>query len=179
MNKTVKYTWLGISLFGILVGLAMVIWPSTSLKVICYITGITAILFGVLQFVLQWRIDSKEAFSGRYLLAILLVIAGILLLIRTVAVLMLFLGALVLIDSLFKFRLAFLMKRERVSNWKTIMIISAISTLAGILMLFVPGSTAEWLAILIGIGVMLNCAINIWVYLISQKLSSGPSFIVK
>ena len=182
MNKSVKNTWLGISIFGVLIGLTMILWPLTSQKIICYVSGIAAILFGILQFVLQWRIERKEAFSGRYILAALLIVVGILLLVRMDAVLALWgaaLGILLLIDSLFKCRLAFFLKRTSSSHWKTTLIIAGAFALIGILMLFAPAEMGQVLIVLCGIGLVADCGTNIWLYLSSPKTPGGSSFNVK
>jgi len=178
MNKSVKNAWLGISLFGILVGLAMIIWPATSLKAICIIAGISAILLAVLQFFLQWRIDPKGFFSTRSLLAVLLLVFGLHILIRAELVLMLWLGGLLLVDGVYKFRLSFAMKKDGMSGWKAAMIFAAVFALLGLLMLFVPATAGNVITVLIGIGLVINCAVNIWLHLRTGKLGSGSSFVV-
>lgn len=179
MSKSGKNTWLAISVFGLLTGLVMVIWPSAALSVLGIVIGIVMILFGVLQFALQWKIEPNNAFSGRYILAVLVTLAGIFLLARGAEVLLFFFGALLLIDSLHKFRLAFVMRKNGLPDWKLTMIESGLFTLVGVTLLFVPATVGKVVIVLCGLGLVINCGLNIWVALRVNKLTTGRSFPVK
>ena len=182
MNKSLKNTWLGLSLLGLLIGLSMIIWPSDSLKVICYTSGIAAILLGVFLFLLQWRIESKKTFSGKYILAVLLVAAGILLLIYTKTVLRLLgivLGTLLLLDCLYKILFAISLKRAAEPKWKGILLVSGLFAMVGVLMLFAPVAASKSFAILCGVGLLVNCLMNIWLHLSTPRPTGASSVVLK
>ena len=173
MNRSLRNVWLGISIFLLLIGLAMVIWPKSSQAALCYIIGGVLVLAGIVQAFLQWKGGKEDGAVGGYISAVLLFLAGLLVLLRKDAVLQmwsLIMGALLILDGLYKANIAFRLKKVANKAWKRSLIVTAALLICGVLMIFAPVVTTTAITVLIGIAVALDGAANIWAYIDSRTL---------
>jgi uncharacterized membrane protein HdeD (DUF308 family) len=174
MSKNLRNVWLGISIFVLLVGLALIIWPTGSQNVLCYIVGAVLMLAGIVQAFLHWKDGKNSNAISAYISAVLLFLIGLLLLLRKDAFLQmwsLIMGALLIIDSLYKLNIALHLKKAALKSWKRSLIVTAVLLVCGVLMIFAPSQSTKAITVLIGIALVLDAGANIWAYIDSNKIN--------
>lgn len=171
MNKSLRNVWLGVSIFAILVGLCMIVWPSASRDFLCYSVGAALVIAALVQAILQWQSTKESGSVSGYFSAILLLLFGLLLLLRKDAALSIWgfvWGALLVLDSLYKAGIALQLKKWGRSSWIRTIIVAIALLICGIIMLFAPAQATAAATVLIGIALVLNAAANIWAYIDSR-----------
>ncbi len=158
MTKSFSTTFMIAALIYLILGLALVIWPGTACLVICYAVGILLMLYGLARMLAQW---SSLGFLS--LLGLVSLLLGLLLLIRTEAVLAVFgtvLGLIIMADSLIKLQISYQLRGSHIGSARRNAICALVTFILGLLMLFNPFKAVNAMTIFIGASLLIDGVIN-------------------
>lgn len=165
--KTVKTVYSAVAVLECILGLVMLCYPGFSLSALGIILGIGLVLFGVVELIAYFS-GSAPLILSRNVLAggIFFIILGVLVLTNPLGLMnfiCIVIGVGILADSLFKLQ-SVLDVRQFMSrgSWWLVFAALLLSVLAGILLVFWPGESGRALIVLLGIGLLLNAAFNIF-----------------
>lgn len=165
--KTVKTVYSAVAVLECILGLVMLCYPGFSLSALGIILGIGLVLFGVVELIAYFS-GSAPLILSRNVLAggIFFIILGVLVLTNPLGLMnfiCIVIGVGILADSLFKLQ-SVLDVRQFMSrgSWWLVFAALLLSVLAGILLVFWPGESGHALIVLLGIGLLLNGAFNIF-----------------
>lgn len=165
--KTVKTVYSAVAVLECILGLVMLCYPGFSLSALGIILGIGLVLFGVVELIAYFS-GSAPLILSRNVLAggIFFIILGVLVLTNPLGLMnfiCIVIGVGILADSLFKLQ-SVLDVRQFMSrgSWWLVFAALLLSVLAGILLVFWPGESGRALIVLLGIGLLLNGAFNIF-----------------
>lgn len=165
--KTVKTVYSAVAVLECILGLVMLCYPGFSLSALGVILGIGLVLFGVVELIAYFS-GSASLILSRNVLAggIFFIILGVLVLTNPLGLMnfiCIVIGVGILADSLFKLQ-SVLDVRQFMSrgSWWLVFAALLLSVLAGILLVFWPGESGRALIVLLGIGLLLNGAFNIF-----------------
>lgn len=165
--KTVKTVYSAVAVLECILGLVMLCYPGFSLSALGVILGIGLVLFGVVELIAYFS-GSAPLILSRNVLAggIFFIILGVLVLTNPLGLMnfiCIVIGVGILADSLFKLQ-SVLDVRQFMSrgSWWLVFAALLLSMLAGILLVFWPGESGRALIVLLGIGLLLNGAFNIF-----------------
>lgn len=165
--KTVKTVYSAVAVLECILGLVMLCYPGFSLSALGIILGIGLVLFGVAELIAYFS-GSAPLILSRNVLAggIFFIILGVLVLTNPLGLMnfiCIVVGVGILADSLFKLQ-SVLDVRQFMSrgSWWLVFAALLLSVLAGILLVFWPGESGRALIVLLGIGLLLNGAFNIF-----------------
>ncbi|MCL2672247.1 MAG: DUF308 domain-containing protein [Clostridiales bacterium] len=173
MNKNARNVWLGISVFVFLMGLCMILWAETALGVLCYVTGGVLVAAAIVQALLQWKTAKDGGAGNGYISAMLLLLFGLLFLLRKDAAMQFWgflLGALLIVDCLFKGGIAMQLKKAGKKAWVRTILVAAALLVCGVLMLFVPAEPTANHIVLIGIALCLDAIADVWAFVDCKRL---------
>lgn len=163
--KFLKKSYFASSLAFILLGLALLLWPETSLRVVCYLFGALILLKGVLSI---WAyIRAEEHFFFSYFTLLFGVAAsalGVFLLIRpdtVVSVLPILIGLFIVFDGVVRLQSAFDLRRVGYTAWWSFLLLALLSAALGVLMIWNPFATVQVLVMAIGIILLIEGALNL------------------
>ncbi|MCI6359663.1 MAG: DUF308 domain-containing protein [Clostridiales bacterium] len=156
--KRIKWTYVLLSVFFLVLGLLLVCNPGTSMVTICCILGGIALAFGVVKIVLYFVRDI-EGVAVRYDFAVgaFTVIVGALLLWRAptmVGILSVVIGLFILVDCVFKLQVAIDSRRMGASSWWVTLLFTCVCMVMGFLLVFDPFSGQQVLATVMGISLI-------------------------
>ncbi len=153
------------SIAYLLLGLALLIWPAHSLRLVCYLFGGVILLKGVTS---VWAfVRSTEKFFFSYFSLIFGIIAcafGLFLLIKpdiVVSVLPFLVGIFILLDGFVRLQSAFELRRAGMPNWWSFLALAAFSALLGIVIAVNPFETVEFLVMAIGTVLLVEGILNL------------------
>lgn len=165
--KTVKTVYSAVAVLECILGLVMLCYPGFSLSALGVILGIGLVMFGVVELIAYFS-GSAPLILSRNVLAggIFFIILGVLVLTNPLGLMnfiCIVIGVGILADSLFKLQ-SVLDVRQFMSRGSWLLVFAALllSVLAGILLVFWPGESGRALIVLLGIGLLLNGAFNIF-----------------
>jgi uncharacterized membrane protein HdeD (DUF308 family) len=158
--KKVKWTCIGISLILLLFGLCLVIFPSVSATVLCYMLGGLLLAAGIVRIVCYLR-RGVWGFTYHYELpfGIIDLLAAAVLLLRPYEVLVLIpvvLGVMMIADSLFTLHLAVMFRQTGVRRSWDAFLCSFVNLGVGFLLLINPFHGSMALMTLIGVSLIVD-----------------------
>ena len=165
--KAIKNSYSILTICLILVGAVLLIWPHMALGAICKMCGIFLIIFGLVKLTGYFSKDIFQlAFQYDLGLGIASIIFGLIMVIRSWATIQLFsicIGIFLLIDAALKMQTAFESKKFGFRNWWVTLLIAIIACILGILLFAMPFQTSGVITRLIGINLILDGALNLFV----------------
>ena len=153
----------------ILVGLALLLWPETSLRVVCGLFGLVILMKGVGSIYSFLKAEVRGFFSYfGWLFGAAAVALGIFLLIRpqtVVSILPILVGLFVIMDGVMRVQSAFELWAAGYDRWWSLLILALVSVVLGAVMLWNPFGTVELLVMAIGVILMVEGALNLVGYI--------------
>ena len=134
--KAIKNSYSILTICLILVGAVLLIWPHMALGAICKMCGIFLIIFGLIMVIRSWA---------------------------TIQLFSICIGIFLLIDAALKMQTAFESKKFGFRNWWVTLLIAIIVCILGILLFAMPFQTSGVITRLIGINLILDGALNLFV----------------
>lgn len=163
--KTVKTAFTAVSAALIAVGAALVIWPETSVSVICAALGLISIAAGAVRLAGYFSNDLyRLAFQFDLAVGVLSILLGALLLLRPENVLVLLpvaAGLFILVDSVLRLQTAIDAKHFGMSKWWAILLLAVAGAALGVLLLVRPFQSGRVLARLLGLTLAADGAENL------------------
>lgn len=163
--KTVKAAFTAVSAALIAVGAALIIWPETSVAVICTALGIAAVAAGAVRLAGYFSNDLyRLAFQFDLAVGILSILLGAVLLLRPEDMLLLLpaaVGLFILVDSVLRLQTAIDAKHFGMDKWWAILLLSAAGAALGLLLLLRPFQSGRVLARMLGLTLAADGAENL------------------
>ena len=172
--KTVKAAFTAVSAALIAVGAALIIWPETSVAVICTALGIAAVAAGAVRLAGYFSNDLyRLAFQFDLAVGILSILLGAVLLLRPEDMLLLLpaaVGLFILVDSVLRLQTAIDAKHFGMEKWWAILLVSIAGMAVGTSLLLRPFESSRALVRLMGAALMLHGGENLLVCLYTVKV---------
>ena len=163
--RVAKTGYIAVSILLAVLGIVLIAWPTFSVNALGVICGILLILFGGVKLVGYFSKDLyRLAFQYDMPFGILLIILGIIMLIHPgnlASFICVVFGLSVLISSLFNIQTALDAKKFGINQWWLIFALSVIAAVWGLILVFRPSEAADVMAVLLGITLLFESAVNI------------------
>ena len=172
--RVAKTGYIAVSALLAVLGIILIAWPTFSVNALGVICGILLIVFGGVKLVGYFSKDLyRLAFQYDMPFGILLIVLGIIMLVRPgnlAGFICVVFGLSVLVSSLFNIQTAFDAKKFGINQWWLIFALSVVSAVWGLILVFRPSEAADVMAILLGITLLFESAVNICTVLTSVKI---------
>ena len=172
--RVAKTGYTAVSILLAVLGIVLIAWPTFSVNALGVICGILLILFGGVKLVGYFSKDLyRLAFQYDMPFGILLIILGIIMLIHPgnlASFICVVFGLSVLISSLFNIQAALDAKKFGINQWWLIFALSVIAAVWGLILVFRPSEAADVMAVLLGITLLFESAVNICTVVTSVKI---------
>lgn len=172
--RVAKTGYFAVSILLAVLGIVLIAWPTFSVNALGVICGILLILFGGVKLVGYFSKDLyRLAFQYDMPFGILLIILGIIMLIHPgnlASFICVVFGLSVLISSLFNIQTALDAKKFGINQWWLIFALSVIAAVWGLILVFRPSEAADVMAVLLGITLLFESAVNICTVVTSVKI---------
>ena len=172
--RVAKTGYIAVSILLAVLGIVLIAWPTFSVNALGVVCGILLILFGGVKLVGYFSKDLyRLAFQYDMPFGILLIILGIIMLIHPgilASFICVVFGLSVLISSLFNIQTALDAKKFGINQWWLIFALSVIAAVWGLILVFRPSEAADVMAVLLGITLLFESAVNICTVVTSVKI---------
>lgn len=172
--RVAKSGYIAISVLLALLGIVLICWPTFSVNALGIICGVLLIVFGAVKLVGYFSKDLyRLAFQYDMPFGILLIILGIIMLIRPgnlAGFICVVFGLSVLVSSLFNIQISLDAKKFGIPQWWLILALSVLSAIWGLILVFRPSDAANVMAVLLGITLLFESAVNICTVVTSVKI---------
>ena len=164
--KNLSVSFVLLSVLYVLLGLVLLIWPATVMDALCYLTGGILLLYGVISIVGFCREEMRTA--GSFLTLLLGIVAaavGAVLLFQPTlfqSILTVILGLYILIDGLLNLKRAMELRRMEHMGWTLYLILSLITVVLGLVVVFRPMLAGTALVRLIGTSLLYSGVADLW-----------------
>ena len=151
------------SILFIVIGLLLFFKPGDTLKTISYIIGGLILVFGIFG-VARFSKSEKKGLNFDLIYAILSFIAGLIIIFNPEAlasIIPVVLGIWIVINSAIKIQYSFYIKSDTSNKWKATLIMSLITLICGIVLLFNPFKAASYVAQAVGLFIMVYAVIDL------------------
>ena len=172
--RVAKTGYIAVSILLAVLGIVLIAWPTFSVNALGVICGILLVLFGGVKLVGYFSKDLyRLAFQYDMPFGTLLIILGIIMLIHPgnlASFICVVFGLSVLISSLFNIQTALDAKKFGINQWWLIFALSVIAAVWGLILVFRPSEAADVMAVLLGITLLFESAVNICTVVTSVKI---------
>ena len=172
--QTAKVGYLVISAALCILGVLLIVYPTISAKVLCYILGGVLTVYGIIKMVGYFSKDLyRLAFQYDLASGALITALGVIMLVfpdGVISVTHTVIGILILADGLFKIQIAIDAKRFGVSRWWLIAAAAILTGVVGLLLILHPFAGAAAAMILMGVGLLTEGILNLSVVLCAVKI---------
>ena len=174
--KIAKYGYIAVSVVFCLVGVALMVFPAPSARTIAVFCGVAMLVFGAVRLVGYFSRDLfRLAFQYDLQFGILLMILGVITLLKPddmMNFLCISMGICILVDCLFKTRIAVDAKRFGIRQWWLTMGMAVITGVIGLLLAFRPSEAVDVIITLLGISLLSEGILNLSVAVSLVKIVS-------
>ena len=172
--KIAKSGYVIMSLAFCLIGILFMTRPQASAILIGRALGIAMIVFGIIKLIGYFSKDLfRLAFQYDLEIGILLLLLGVIAVTETIDVMnfiFIAVGVAILVDALFKARIAFDSKAFGISTWWTILTLAIATGLIGLALVFRPWESASLLTVLLGVALFAEGILNLCVAVCTVKI---------
>ena len=149
------------------IGLILIIFPEISMLAVCYMLGISAIVFGIVKFTGYFSSDPNGlALQFDFAFGVIAILLGLIVILHpgnVMALVPVIMGIYFMIDGIMKIQTAVDAKRFGVNGWWLILVSAIVTGAVGILLLINPFESAVALTVLLGITLLADGLSNIWI----------------
>ena len=163
---------IGLTVFYIILGLIMIIWPEQACKIACYVLGAALMIFGLLRLFEYFQTRGAELVGGNLFIGIFSILAGLLVILRAsvvVSILVAIMGMLVIGDSIVKLSYCRTLHKMNAPGWRIGFIAACILLIFGIFMLFDPFESVKIMIVFAGIFLLLDAVSNLFTIILTSK----------
>ncbi len=168
LNLT-KNTYIALTMICIVGGALLLFWPKPGINVLCKISGIFLLIYGIAKISAYFTKDLFQlAFQFDFGLGIVALILGILIFFRTghiVSFFAFYIGIFLFVDSALKIQTSLEAKKFGIERCYWIFITAVASGIIGICLLFSSLKAIDLIVRMAGLGICLNGAMNLIVVL--------------
>ena len=171
--KAEKRAYVVLSVIQFILGGYLIIKPMQSFSIACYVIGTMLVVYGIIKLIGYFTKDMYQlAFQFDFAMGILSAVVGCLLLFHWEHILRVFptfVGILILIDGVFKIQTALDARRFGLNKWWLILILAISAGVAGFVLLARPVEVTQLVMQLVGLNLMIDGGLNLWVVLYTVK----------
>lgn len=146
-------------------GILLLIWPGTSMSLICTLLGALLLLFGVSRLISYFsNVSYHIAFQFDLALGLFSLLIGILLLTHpgsVLSVIWVLIGIYESVESVFKIQAAIDARHYQLSGWLLLLLSAVVYLLFGIFLIFNPAKGGQLFIRIAGISLLLGAAENL------------------
>lgn len=181
--RIAKIGYIVMSIILLFLGVLFITSPDISMQIIGKTLGTAMILFGCIKLVGYFSKDLfRLAFQFDLQFGILILVIGLVVLLKpadAINLLFIAMGITLLADSLFKIQIAFDSRKFGIGNWWGILALAILSGIAAAVLIFKPSESAKVLVILLGIALIVEGILNLFVAITTVKIIKHqyPDFI--
>ena len=161
----------------VLLGLILLLWPGSSIGLVCRAVGVGALILGAVKLIGYFSDDRyRLAFQFDLALGIFSLILGLVLILRPdkiVSLVQVIIGVYILVESVFKVQTALDAKRFGMNKWWALMIGAAVSVIAGLILVFCPFTAAKTVVRVIGAALIFEGAESFFTTAYTVRVKSG------
>lgn len=172
--KVAKTGYVIMSLSFCIIGILFMARPEHSALFIGRALGIAMIIFGIIKMIGYFSKDLfRLAFQYDLEMGILLLLLGIIAVTETIDVMnfiFIAVGVAILVDALFKVRIAFDSREFGIRPWWTILTLAILTGLIGLALIFRPLQSASLLTLLLGLALLSEGILNLCVAISTVKI---------
>ena len=158
--KKIKWDMIITSIICIMLGGVLIFFPKEVNEMIAYVIAAAMFLFSIIEAYNFFKKDVKNQFYRNDLVfAVVALVAGIILLAKReviVGLIPVILGALIIESGVKKLQNALDLIRLKLGGWKSLLVLSAINIIFGIIMVVCALETAKVITVIIGIGLVFS-----------------------
>lgn len=163
--KEFRKSYILVSALYVVLGVVLLIWPTTSVRMICYGLGIAMLVLGITYGVIYFTKDNLSSFLQMDLVIGIVCLAfGIFILLNPAflaSVLPFAMGIILLLGAVVKLQSAFNMKRLNFSKWYLVLICALLIAALGIILLCNPFEKERFMILYIGSCLILDGVTNL------------------
>lgn len=164
MKNATKTTMLLLSALYILLGIPLIVWPTGAAKFICYILGVVCTVYGTVRIIMYFKNSANT--QGMFLaLSVILLLLGLALIFaaeQIIAVFGIFVGVVILINSIMRLQMALEMKQSHSDSWQLVLIFALIMTVIAIVFIINPFAAPSLAFRLSGIALCIDGGMNMY-----------------
>lgn len=172
--KAAKIGYIMISVLLCVLGIVLIAVPGFSVTLLCKLCGGIIMIFGLVKIIGYCSKDLyRLAFQFDLAFGILLIALGIILIIRTDAMVNLIssvMGISVLTDALLKIQISIDSKKFGIQKWWLILAMAILTGVAGFMLVFRPSESIKVIIILLGISLITEGVLNLITILTAVKI---------
>ncbi len=151
------------SIILIVIGLLLFIKPGDTLKTISYVIGGLILVFGIFG-IARFTKTEKKGLNFDLVYGVLSLIAGLIVILNPEAlasIIPVILGIWIVINSSLKVQYAFYIKTDDSKKWIVALVLSLITLICGIILLFNPFKAASYVAKIVGLFIIIYAVIDL------------------
>lgn len=182
MRRSLRSSLLLSALTEFALGLVLLLWPENCQRFLCIAAGVVCILVALYRGFSYYKNEQNPDVAVPYHRALVLLLIGLLLIIRSTTVLTIFgtvMGLIILAGSISKLQLALQLRRSGYPHSTAYAIIAAVLIAFGIALLFDPFSGATFVTICIGILMEADAICGFWAYILFREERSAERRILR
>lgn len=164
-----------VTVFQLLAGFLLLLYPGSVVRVIGYICGIILLVYGVMHTVIYFR-EQTPGYGSRYDLVkgVIGIVSAVIVFARPgvlSGILFFILGVVIILDSIGKLQNALDLRKLGYQNWWLMMTVAILMAVMGVLILCNPFGTAAMLVSFAGAVLVVNACVDLWdIFYISGKV---------
>lgn len=163
-NMTVSFVFL--SILYLILGIVLILWPTTVMDLICYAFGAILLLYGLFTIIGFCRNEDRNggAFLGLFLGIVAVAVGAVMVLFPPLiqSIIPIILGLYIAVDGLLSVKRTLELHRMAYLRWNVNLILSLISAALGIFVIFHPLLTEAALFRVIGVVLLYAGVTDLW-----------------
>ncbi len=163
--RTAKYGYILISVLLCLTGVMLAAVPDFSISLLCRISGLLLILFGIVKIIGYFSKDLYcLVFQHDLAVGILMIALGVILIVRfktMTNVICVFMGIYVLIDALLKIQISIDARAFGIFKWWLLLAVATGTGIVGFLLVLRPSESASVIMRILGIALLMEGVLNL------------------
>lgn len=175
--------WMGVleSIATVILGIFLIVWPNTALKVIAYVFGVFFIIKGAYQIINYFVVKGQNNFFDNSLLAgvvsLLVGIAALVMGEEIASVFRIVIGIWIIYEALVRMNTALKLHSAKIDAWKYTLVLGLSMLVIGVFITFYAGaviSLVGWMMVLTGvIGIVSDVVFVQYINELIAKLTGG------
>ncbi|MDE6892623.1 MAG: DUF308 domain-containing protein [Lachnospiraceae bacterium] len=150
-----------------LLGLVLLIWPGTTMRIVCTLLGGMLLIYGLAQIVIYLINKERTMISqGMMVFGIVLAVIGVWILMQPDMIIMavpVIVGALIVIHGVHNVVQAVALKRDGYDRWWLALVFAALTVVLGGILVYNPFEVAETVVRFIGLFLIYDGVSDIWI----------------
>ena len=164
---------IAISIVFIVLGIALIIWPNTSMDIIVYLMGAIVLVAGLLKVISYLK--SEQSFKSIYEIieGTIFLIAGLMMVFfseQVIQIMTYIFGIYICFDGIMNLQKGFEFKKLDYHPWKIVLPIGAITLVIGIIFLCHPFNAMEMLVLMMGVVLVYDGVINLYIAFCARQV---------